>query len=152
MTHLPSRRAATALLAVLLPGLVLAGCGDDSEGSSPTTTASSGPATTVDIPADKVVDLTAQSTVEITVRDNTFEPSYFEVKPGTKILFRNDGRNQHNVTPVEDGRFDPIETAEFAPGKVGAITVDGSGDIPFYCTIHGTKKLNGQSGVIRIAT
>ncbi len=141
------------VVAALLAGTVLASCGDgDSEGSSPTTTVAAGPTTTFDIPEDRLVDLTSQSTVEISVLDNTFEPAYFEVKPGTKVVFSNDGRNEHNVFPVEDGRFDPIATEDFAPGKVGQITVQGSGDIAYYCTIHGTKKLNGQSGVIRIAS
>lgn len=142
-----------SIAAALLAGLVLVSCGDDDAGDrSPTTTDASAPAATYEVPEDRLVDLTGQSTVEISVVDNTFEPAYFEVDPGTKVVFRNDGRNEHNVFPVEEGRFEAIETEDFAPGKVGQITVEGSGDIAYYCTIHGTKKLNGQSGVIRIAS
>ncbi len=136
-----------AVAAVLV--LVGAGCaGDEPEADTPADP--NAPATTIDIPADRLVDETGKQRVEVSVVDNTFEPSYLVVSPGTEIVFRNEGRNQHNVVPVETGRFDEIPTADFGPGKVGSITVDGEGDIPYYCSIHGTKKLNGQSGVIRI--
>jgi plastocyanin len=135
----------------MVAGLALlgAGCADKSADSGPGTT-SAGPAPTYDIPSGRLVDKTGEKTVEVSVVDNTFEPSYIEVSPGTKLVFHNNGRNDHNVTPVVEGRFQPITTPNFAPGKVGTITVTGDGDIAYYCTIHGTKKLNGQSGVIRI--
>lgn len=127
------------------------GCADDDAGDANGDGDSTGGATTtIDIPEDRLVDETGKARVEISVVDNTFEPTYVKVSPGTEIVFSNDGRNLHNVIPVNPDDFEEIPTSEFAPGKVGSITVDGPGDVPYYCSIHGTKNLNGQSGVIRV--
>jgi plastocyanin len=72
------------------------------------------------------------------------------VTKGTKITWSNDGRNQHNVQPAEPGAFEGVATTDFAPGQVYSTTFDAVGDYPYYCSIHGTKNLSGQSGVIRV--
>ncbi|HKY13807.1 MAG TPA: plastocyanin/azurin family copper-binding protein, partial [Microthrixaceae bacterium] len=64
----------------------------------------------------------------------------------------NDGRNDHNVIPVEDDAFEGVDRADFGPGQVHTATFDDAGDYAYYCSIHGTKNLNGQAGVIRVVT
>jgi len=149
LAHLTSRRLVAS--SVLL--LVLMGCGGSSKDASSSTAASgAGPATTLfDIPDNKFVDLTGEATVEVSVIDNTFEPSFLQVSPGTRLILTNNGRNKHNVMPVVADSFEKVPTDDFAPGKKASILAPSSpGDFAFYCSIHGTKKLNGQSGVIRV--
>lgn len=150
LPHCTSRRVAAS--SVLL--LVLVGCGGGSKEASPSTASpgKSGPTTTLfNIPDDKFVDLAGEATVEINVVDNTFEPSFLQVSPGTRLILTNNGRNEHNVTPVAADSFEKVPTDDFAPGKKASITAPSSpGDLAFYCSIHGTKKLNGQSGVVRV--
>jgi plastocyanin len=138
-------------IALLVMGACLAslvGCGDG--GATPESSSGSNSATSVDVADSEFTSATGQKTVPVAVVDNTFEPSYLRVSPGTKLVFTNDGRNDHNVTPVEPRSFDAIPTENLGPGQVASVTVGGAGDYGFYCSIHGTKRLNGQSGVIRV--
>src|SRR3954453_17961934 len=41
-------------------------------------------------------------TVTISVRDNTFVPEIVTVTLGSKIVWHNDGRNEHNIVAVGD--------------------------------------------------
>lgn len=148
LTRSRGRRSISSLAIVVGAALaLLGGCGDSS-----TTSESSGSnsETSVDVADSKFTSKTLQRTVQVTVEDNTFDPSYLRVSPGTKLVFTNDGRNDHNVTPVDPKSFDAIPTEKFGPGRVASVTVGGAGDYGFYCSIHGTKRLNGQSGVIRV--
>jgi plastocyanin len=129
------------MLMVLVPAVV--GCAKDSSNGS-----ASG--TTVDIPASKFVDKTGQKEVDLDVKDNYFNPSYVVVSPGTKIVWTNNGQNTHDVVPVDDGSFDGVAPSQFGPGQVHSATFSGTGDYPYYCSIHGTKNLSGQAGVIRV--
>jgi plastocyanin len=128
---------------------LLVGCGDGGA-TSESSSSGSNSATSVDVADSKFTSKTLQRTVQVTVVDNTFEPSYLRVSPGTKLVFTNNGRNDHNVTPVDPKSFDAIPTDKFGPGRVASVTVGRTGDYGFYCSIHGTKRLNGQSGVIRV--
>lgn len=125
---------------------VASGC---SSGSGAVATSKNG---TIDVGNATFDTKTGQKTIQIKVVDNTFEPSYIKVSPGTKLVFTNEGRNQHNITPVTAGSFTAVKTDNFGPGKTASVTVSGAGDYAFYCTIHGTKSLRGQSGVIRVVT
>ncbi len=119
-------------------------------GGSSTTATTAGPTATYKIDSSKYVDMTGTATVSINVVDNTFEPSFIKVSVGTKLVFTNNGRNEHNITAVEEGSFTGVKQSDFSPGKAADITVGGVGEYGFFCSIHGTKKLNGQSGVIQV--
>lgn len=125
--------------------VALMGCG-----GSTTKAVTAGPVATYRIDTSKYVDMTGKASVSINVVDNTFEPSFVKVSVGTKVVFTNNGRNEHNITAAEEGSFTGVKQADFSPGKVAAITVAGAGEYGFFCSIHGTRKLNGQSGVIRV--
>lgn len=82
-------------------------------------------------------------TVEVIALDNVFEPTAVEVAAGTEVTFTNDGRNDHNVLPVEEGDF-RLDVADFLPGEVGTFRFTEPGTYPYYCSIHG----NAEKGMI----
>ena len=138
-----SRRRALVPFVLIAAGLVALGCADSGDDAATT-------GDKVDGADSKFVDETGSDTVAVAVPDNSFEPPYLEVSPGTKVRWTNDGRNPHNVQPAEPGAFEGVATDDFAPGQSYSVTFDDAGDYPYYCSIHGTKKLSGQSGVIRV--
>jgi plastocyanin len=133
-----------APLVVLLATLAVAsvGCAGDSGGTKA--------GAKVDIPASKFEKDTGRKNVAVRVVDNDFEAPYIVVTAGTKVQWTNDGRNPHHVTPANTGAYKAVPTDQFAPGQSYAVTFSEAGDYPYYCSIHGTKNLNGQSGVIRV--
>jgi plastocyanin len=144
LTRRPRVRRWVALGAAgLALALVGAGCAGDDDGGG-----ASGEA--VDIADSEFTDEVDSDEVDISSPDNAFEPGYVKIKPGTAVTWSNDGRNDHNVTPVVEGSFDGVPTDEFKPGQVYSTTFDEPGDYAYYCTIHGTKNLGGQSGVVRV--
>lgn len=148
------RRRSIAASSALVLALVLTGCGEDggdgsaSPGGSPgdpTTTVAEGPDLT-DVEWD---DETGATEVDVTARDNTYMPQYIEIDAGTTVTFTNRGRVEHNVLPVEDGAFEPIEIADLQPGDASSITFDEPGEYPYYCSLHGTTT-KGMVGAIRV--
>lgn len=133
-------RSTVRPLVVLAVGTALVtacGGGDDGGGEG------------VDIGDEDFVDLTGSDDVTVDALDNNFSPKYVEVDAGATVTFSNEGRNQHNVFPAEDGAFAPIETADLGPGESASITLEEPGDYPYYCTLHGTKT-KGMVGGIRV--
>lgn len=108
--------------------LVVAGCGDDG-GSA---------AGLPDVPESEFEDLTGESAVDVAAVDNSFEPRYVRVSPGTEITFTNEGRNPHNVVPSEEGQFETIPTEDLEPGMSASLTFDEPGTYPYFCSLHGT--------------
>lgn len=70
---------------------------------------------------------------EVVLSDISFEPSEITVDPGTTITFvHEDGGIPHTVT-ADDGSFD---SGQIADGDAFTVTVEESGEIPFFCEIH----------------
>lgn len=137
------------ILALLL---VLPACsgGDDGDGESGgEADGSNGDEQSLEVDDSEFVDHTGEATLKVDAADNTFEPPFVEISPGTEVTWENVGRNEHNVTPVEDGSFEGVDTEQFAPGGSYAYTFEEPGDYAYYCTIHGTPT-RGQRGVIRL--
>lgn len=132
---------ARVLTAVLLAigSSVVPACGSD---DAPATTG-------VDLSGKPFEDRTGSAVVEIDAVDNAFRPAYVEISPGTTVTFTNRGRTQHNVLPVAEGAFDPIEVDELEPGTSRSLTFDEPGDYPYYCSLHGTTT-KGMVGAIRV--
>ena len=95
------------------------------------------------------VDLTGSASVQIDALDNKFRPQYATVRVGTAVTFRNDGRSVHNVLPVTEGAFPPIEADEFQPDDQVTVTFDSPGLVPYYCSLHGTTT-KGMIGGLRV--
>ena len=99
---------------------------------------------------DNPVDMRGQSAVTIETDDNTFAPKEIEVSPGTKVTWTNKGFNQHNVTPVVSGQFDPVPTGGLDPGASADRSLATGGVYRYYCTIHGAPD-KGQRALIVVA-
>lgn len=139
-----------AVVVTIGVALVVAACGGD--GSSGAGSASSGePTTSVgpSVPESDYVDLTGSASVQIDALDNKFKPQYATVKVGTAVTFKNDGRSVHNVLPVTEGAFPPIEADAFQPDDEVTVTFDEPGLVPYYCSLHGTTT-KGMVGGLRV--
>ena len=134
MPHQRRPRPARLLVAAgLLALLIVPACG---ESSSNATTSSLPP-----VPASEYVDQTGKAEITIQVLDNSYRTKYTKVSPGTKVTFKNVGRNPHNVIAVTSGQFTDIPTDKLQPGDSGTITVpDTPGEVPYYCSLHGTPR------------
>lgn len=81
----------------------------------------------------------AGTVVEITASDNVFEPETIEVKPGTQVVWTNEGRNNHDILPVAANGNWGVKLAEFGSDTVYSHTFTEPGTFEYYCTVHGTK-------------
>lgn len=133
------------LRSLLAPALTLTlvACSDDDAAD---TTLSSTTTTVADLP-DGAINLTGESAVSISTIDNDFDPSIVVITAGTEVTFTNDGRNVHNVVPEVEGTFEEISSEEFQPGVSVTRIFEETGDIPYYCAIHGVPG-RGQTGRI----
>jgi plastocyanin len=95
---------------------------------------------------DDPVTLVEGVSVDVQTIDNTFRPASVEVAAGTEIVWTNDGRNEHNVLPVE-GEDWGVEADAFAPGDEYSHRFTEPGTVDYYCSLHGTPT-NGMVGTI----
>lgn len=138
------RRVAVAALAVLLAAGSAAACGGDDDnaegGSGGGGGLSSGGSDgegggDAEVPDDLVVldgtDVAVQSL------DNTFRAQNIQVQTGATVTWTNDGRNEHDVLPIEGDAWG-VEVEGFQPGDAYAHTFEEPGVYDYYCSIHGT--------------
>jgi plastocyanin/outer membrane protein assembly factor BamB len=75
-----------------------------------------------------------------------YSPASAQVSPGSKVTWNNKDSVAHTAT-AQDGSFD---TGNIAPGSSGSATIQGQGQIQYYCTIHpwmtGTLNVGGSNG------
>ena len=136
------RRVAVAALAVLLAIGTAAACGGDEDGGDEGSGLSGDGAAGDDagdgggeVPEDVVV--LEGSAVSVASLDNTFRAQNIQVEPGTSVTWTNDGRNEHDVLPVEGDAWG-VEVEGFQPGDSYEHTFDEPGVYEYYCSIHGT--------------
>lgn len=141
------RRRIPMVLAVFAVSVfALVGCSSSDGGGGAEGGADGLPA----IADDDWVDMTGQDTITIEAHDNQFVPENIIVSPGTKIVFKNTGRNPHNVIPVDAGDFDEIPVSELQPKDEATLALDVDGEVPYYCSLHGTPTA-GMKGRIKVA-
>jgi plastocyanin len=104
-------------------------------------------ATDAEVPDDVVV--IDGNVVAVSSLDNTFRVQNIQVAPGTTVTWSNDGRNEHDVLPVEGDAWG-VETDAFQPGDAYQHTFDEPGVYPYYCSIHGTTTA-GMIGTVVVA-
>ncbi len=102
---MPARRTVLALLALLVAAGGAAACGggdDEGNGGASGDGGGDGLASEGDAPEPPddavVIDGTAATVQSL---DNTFRAPDIQVEPGTTVTWTNDGRNEHDVLPVE---------------------------------------------------
>ena len=145
-------RVRALLIVVPLIAVVASGCGDGKLVASPTASGNTPTPTTptgVDLSKAAFVDDTKSPKLAVNAIDNLFKDQYVTVKAGTKVTFRNDGRNEHNVLPVVGTEFKGVKTQDFEPGTEYTVTFAEPGDYPYYCSLHGTLT-KGMTGAIRV--
>ena len=69
------------------------------------------------------------------------------VEAGTEVRWVNNGRNDHNVLPVDESLDWGVERDAFVPTDEYSHLFDQPGVYPYYCSIHGTKEV-GMVGAI----
>ena len=149
---MPARRTVLALLALLVAAGGAAACGGgDSEGTGGAAGGGgNGLASEGDAPEPPddvvVIDGTAATVQSL---DNTFRAPDIQVEPGTTVTWTNDGRNEHDVLPV-DGDAWGVEVEGFQPGDAYEHTFTEPGVYDYYCSIHGTTSA-GMVGSVTVA-
>lgn len=86
-------------------------------------------------------------TVEVKALDNTFIEETVEVSVGTEVVWRNGGRNDHDIVPVMDDQSWGIALEDFTPGDTYAHVFAEPGEYRYYCTVHGTADV-GMTGTV----
>jgi plastocyanin len=89
----------------------------------------------------------AATTIEVTTLDNTFVEEEVNVAVGTEVVWKNGGRNDHDIVPAVEGEGWGVDTEEFHPGDAYSYVFSEPGEYPYYCTIHGTADV-GMTGTI----
>ena len=87
------------------------------------------------------------TTIEVTTLDNTFVEEQVNVAVGTEVIWKNGGRNDHDIVPVVEGAGWGVGTDGFHPGDAYSYVFTEPGEYPYYCTIHGTADV-GMTGTI----
>lgn len=81
--------------------------------------------------------------------DNNFIQDAITIVAGTEVVWENNGRNDHDVIPVDDldavawGVKDDV----FVPKATYSHVFDQPGTYRYFCTIHGTAEV-GMIGVV----
>jgi plastocyanin len=78
--------------------------------------------------------------------DDFFQPQIVRVQPGTEVVFRNSGRNPHNVT-ADDGSF---QSGLMTGGQEFSHTFTTPGIYRFTCTLHGQPGGIGMTGIVAV--
>ena len=78
------------------------------------------------------------------MRDNCFEGVGHVATAGQTLTVTNVGNAPHSITAV-DGSFD---SGDIAPGESYELTLDETGAVPIYCTLHGTAEGDGMAGLV----
>ena len=127
----------------------LAGCGSDGPDSY------TAPAPVATETTDAAPDATSSAapptgTVEVKALDNTFIEDEVDVAPGTEVVWRNGGRNDHDIVPVAEDESWGVGIEAFHPGDVYSHVFTEPGEYAYYCTIHGTADI-GMTGTIIVS-
>ncbi len=134
-------RSATARspwpLAFLLPLALIWGCGGSDSPSDPIGNGPQDPSPGNGAPVN---------TTSVTVRDNLFEPPAIAVSPGATVTWTWSGGEPHNVTWATGGL---TNSTTQTTGTYTATMPSATGDLVYYCTLHGTPS-SGMRGTVRI--
>jgi plastocyanin len=142
------KRATASFLGLVLVAGSLAACGGDVDSAGDDGGLSTSDGSSDDsVPEDVVVIDTDPAGV--TALDNSFRPENIEVAPGTKVVWTNKGRNEHNVLHVDSDDWG-VEVDDFQPGATYSHTFDEPGVYRYYCSIHGTTDA-GMIGTIVVS-
>jgi plastocyanin len=117
--------------ATVTAALLLAGCGNPSNGSTPAadSTSMSG----MSMPAAPAADDTPVATDTIKIENFAFSPAVATVKVGTTVTWTNNDTDPHTVTSMDNG---PIKSPTMQQGNTFHYTFTAPGKFEYLCTIH----------------
>lgn len=75
--------------------------------------------------------------VEVIALDNTFNHQNIRVEAGTTVVWKNEGRQDHDVIAVEGDDGWGVRQEGFGPGDVYEYTFEEPGTYRYYCSLHG---------------
>jgi plastocyanin len=84
--------------------------------------------------------------VTVTIGDSFFNPGELTVQAGTTVTWVMDANFPHTVT-ADDGSFD---SGTMNNGQSFSVIFDQTGEVPYYCSIHGGPGGSGMSGTITV--
>jgi plastocyanin len=87
-------------------------------------------------------------TVTVDALDNTFRRKEITVAPGTEVVWTNKGRNDHDILPVDGGKWG-AEPDAFGPDATYTNRFTNPGTYEYYCSLHGTKA-KGMIGTVTV--
>jgi plastocyanin len=117
------RIACDWLSALVILGLLTAGCGSGSgSGARPTTPTGSSAAH-------------VGGTVQIVMKSLDFSPTAVRAKIGQRVTWTNEDTSPHNVTYVSGPRFRSSRPS-IRPGQSFSLTLTEPGLVHYYCSIH----------------
>ena len=89
------------------------------------------------------------SSVRVSAVDNSFQPERVSIRAGTEVVWSNEGRNDHNIIPVEGSGWG-VATDRFRPGDTYRYVFSEPGTYEYYCSLHGTPDA-GMVGVVDVS-
>lgn len=137
--------------AIVLYAVGLSACAPDPDDSVRAAQAAAAAATTVPLVtvAQSQESFPANgTTANVVALDNNFLAQALTIEAGTEVVWANNGRNDHDVTPVDAGDAPwGVKAEAFAPKATYSHVFDQPGTYQYFCTIHGTAKA-GMIGTI----
>jgi plastocyanin len=138
MRDVPARRWRLAAVALAM-GMAAAGCAEGSIGPA------LGP------PVVSTIAPVQSGSVRVSARDNDFITSEIAVAVGTEVVWKNDGRAEHNIVPVDPAAGFKAEQAAFGPKAEYKFTFTKPGMYRYFCSIHGTAE-KGMIGAVQVVS
>ncbi len=138
--------------AIALAAASLSACAPDPDDSVRAAQAGAAAATTAPLVTVAQSDETfpANGKVEkVLALDNNFIEEALTIEAGTEVVWENNGRNDHDVTPVDDldAAAWGVTSEVFVPKTTYSHVFDQPGTYSYFCTIHGTATA-GMVGII----
>jgi len=155
-----ARRVVVSAVVTLLSLGSVAACGhgdDRSNGAGPTSSATStspppSPGARIEVAGRTALyhgteDVSGTGRATIDMVDGYFSPTVLTGKPGQKLelTLRNRGETPHHFTTADQQLIVEVQPGMTAEGRV---TLPASGNLSFYCTLHGR---HGMAGAFHVS-
>jgi len=137
MRELPARPRRLVATGALAMALAASGC----------TAGSIGPA--IGPPVVPTIAPVQSGSVRVSARDNDFIVADIAVSVGTEVVWKNDGRTDHNIIPGDAAAGFKAEAAAFPPKSEYRFTFTKPGTFKYFCSIHGTAEV-GMIGTVQV--
>jgi len=131
-------RRIAVVVVVVVAGLFSVSCSGSGSGSTSATTSTA------------VTQPPQSGTVAVSSVDNNFRPQDITVTLGSKVVWTNDGRAEHNIVPSGSTPF-AVDKKAFLPGSSFTWDATELGTFPYFCSIHGTATAGMYGSVTVVA-